>query len=76
MKTISIRELKAKWAAVEKRVQAGEEIEVCNRGKPVVRLVPVGPRVLSEWEDHLDTALPAKGRSVEQTVAADREGRW
>ena len=76
MKTISVREMKAHWAEVEHQVHAGETFEVLNRGKPSVLIVPARPRRVLKWDDHLATALPANGKSVVETVAADRDGRW
>jgi prevent-host-death family protein len=76
MKTITVREMKAHWAEVEAQVRQGETFEVVNRGKPTVRIVPAEPRRVLFWDDHLATAVPGSGRSAEQTVAADREGRW
>lgn len=76
MKTISVRDMKAHWAQVEQQVQLGETFEVLNRGKPAVRIVPALPRRVVKWDDHLATALPAKGKSAQETIAADREGRW
>ena len=76
MKTISVREMKAHWADVEKQVHCGETFEVLNRGKPAVRIVPALPRRVLKWDDHLATALPAKGKSSQETIRADREGRW
>lgn len=76
MKTVSVREMKAHWARIEEQVANGEVIEVMNRGKPRVRLVPAGGRKQVVWEDHLATAIPHKGASAEETVARDREGRW
>ena len=75
MKTISVRDMKAHWAAVEKQVRDGATFEVLNRGRPAVRLVPARPRQVLEWDDHLRTALPAAGRTGEEAVKADREGR-
>ena len=76
MKTISVRELKAHWAEVERQVRNGETFEVLNRGKPAALIVPPRPRRVMKWEDHLATAATTTGRSVEDTVRADREGRW
>jgi len=76
MKTITVRELKAHWAAVEAQVRNGETFEVLNRGKPAARIIPAGPRGVLQWEDHLATALPGRGRSVEQAVGEDRDQRW
>ena len=76
MKTITVREMKAHWSEVETQVRNGESFVVLNRGKPTVRIVPTAPRRVLTWDDHLATAIPAAGRSAEETVAADREGRW
>ena len=76
MKSISVREMKAHWAEVERQVQQGETFEVLNRGKPAARIIPAGPRSVLAWEDHLSTAISAPGRSGSDAVSADREGRW
>ena len=76
MKTISVREMKAHWSEVAAQGRDGEIFEVVNRGRPTVRIVPAAPRRILGWEDHLATAIPASGRSAEETIAADREGRW
>ena len=73
---MSVREMKARWSEVEARVGAGETIEILNRGRPSVRIVPVAPRRILVWEDHLATAIPAAGLLAEEIVNLDREGRW
>ncbi|MCA1755782.1 MAG: type II toxin-antitoxin system prevent-host-death family antitoxin [Spirochaeta sp.] len=76
MKTISIRELKAHWAEVERQVSRGETFEVLNRGRPAALIVPPRPRPVLQWDDHLSTAVVTEGRSSDDIVRADREGRW
>jgi len=76
MKTISVRDMKAHWAQVEAQVRDGETFEVINRGRPSVRIIPAVPRKVLKWDDHLATALPAQGRTSQETVRADRDGRW
>ena len=76
MKTISVREMKAHWAEVERQVRDGDTFEVLNRGRPSVRIVPARARQVLKWDDHLATAISAKGKSAEETVNADREERW
>ncbi len=76
MKTITVREMKARWAEVEAQVREGETFEVLNRGRPAALIVPVSPRKILKWEDHLATAIPGKGKSAEETVRADRDERW
>jgi len=76
MKTITVREMKAQWAIVEAQVRDGESFEVINRGRPTVQIISAKPRKILKWDDHLATATPSKGRTAEETVRADREGRW
>jgi len=76
MKTISVREMKAHWSAIEAQVRNGETFQVLNRGRPSAMIVPAESRPILAWDDHLATAIPCTGHTAEQTVAADREGRW
>lgn len=76
MKTITVKEMKAHWSTVEAQVRDGETFEVVNRGKPTVRILPAKPRRVLKWDDHLATAAEGCGRQAEETVRADRDGRW
>jgi antitoxin (DNA-binding transcriptional repressor) of toxin-antitoxin stability system len=76
MKTISVREMKVNWSLIEEQIRAGETFEVVNRGRPTAHIVAAAPRRVLKWDDHLSTSIPALGRSSEETVAADREGRF
>jgi len=76
MKSITVREMKAHWSAVEAQVRDGETFEVLNRGKPTVRIIPAKPHDVLQWEDHLATAAEGKGALSEELVAEDRDGRW
>jgi len=76
MKTITVREMKARWSEVEAQVREGETFEVINRGRPTVRIIPAAPRRILVWDDHLATAIPGSGRSAKESINADREGGW
>ena len=41
MKTVKISELKANLSAHLRHVSAGEEVLVCDRNRPIARIVPV-----------------------------------
>ena len=75
MKSITVREMNAHWAAVESQVRDGETFEVLNRGKPPVRIVPAKPAPVLAWEDHLLTAGRGGGTVNEDLVAEYRVGR-
>lgn len=76
MKTVSVREMKANWAEIERQVALGETFEVLNRGKPSVRIIPAVPRKVLVWDNFEATALKAKGKTGTETVDLDRGGRW
>jgi len=52
MATVSVREVQHNLASILRRVEAGEEIEVCRRHTPVARLVPATPagRTAMDWD--------------------------
>jgi antitoxin (DNA-binding transcriptional repressor) of toxin-antitoxin stability system len=75
MISVSVREMKAHWKAIEKRLRQGETITVLNRGKPAAKIVPPDPGKVLAWPDHLATAIPNRGQSGAATVAADRGDR-
>jgi prevent-host-death family protein len=53
MRTVNIAELKAHLSDHIRRVRAGEEVLVCDRNKPVARIVPCGLEDYSEQEQRL-----------------------
>jgi antitoxin (DNA-binding transcriptional repressor) of toxin-antitoxin stability system len=73
---IVTREMKVYLSQGEKLEAHGEIIEVLNREKLRVRLVPARGRQRVIWDDHLATAIPNKGTSTTETVDHDRRGRW
>ena len=66
MKTVNIGDLKARLSAHIQLVRDGEEVLVCDRNKPVARIVPVRLEDYSEQEQRLVTRsflkLPLKKR--------------
>jgi prevent-host-death family protein len=44
MKSMTIREVQHRLAAVLKRVESGEEVEIRRRQRPVARIVPLAHR--------------------------------
>jgi prevent-host-death family protein len=68
MGEVNVREAKAQFSKLLRRVQAGEEVVISRAGKPVARLVPVAepkkPRELGKdrgkiWiADDFDAPLP------------------
>jgi prevent-host-death family protein len=51
MKTVKISELKANLSAHLRRVSGGEEVVVCDRNRPIARIVPiVEPELMTRRE--------------------------
>jgi prevent-host-death family protein len=86
MESVGIRDLKQHASSVIRRVSAGEEIEVTDRGRPVARIVPIPrgdeyERLIADGEVLLGTGrwgdyepLPAlPGRSLSQTLRELRD---
>jgi prevent-host-death family protein len=53
MRNINISDLKAQLSAHIQRVRRGEEVLVCDRNKPVARIVPIRLEDRSEQEQRL-----------------------
>lgn len=58
MRTVNISDLKARLSAHIQMVRKGEEVLVCDRNKPVARIVPCLP------EDYLDDEQDLIARGV------------
>jgi prevent-host-death family protein len=53
VRTVNISDLKARLSAHIQLVRDGEQVLVCDRNKPVARIVPVGLEDQSEREQRL-----------------------
>ena len=74
-KTASVGEIQKNFAKVLQRIRAGEEITVTRRGKPVARIVGLGPRGHIEWPDFLAEAQEVSGKPLSDLVLEGREER-
>jgi len=75
MISISVRELKAHWSEIERKLEHGESFQVLNRGRPTALILPAQPKKVVSWPDHLATAIPNIGKTAEETVLEDRSDR-
>jgi prevent-host-death family protein len=86
MESVGIRDLKQHASSVIRRVSAGEEIEVTDRGRPVARIVPIPQgdeyeRLIADgevssgtgrWRDY-EPLPPLPGKSLSQTLGELRD---
>ena len=66
MKTVSKSALKARMLAYFREVErTGEPLEVTDRGRPVLRVVPIGPRrTIEALQDKYAGAVSERGLEV------------
>jgi prevent-host-death family protein len=67
MQRVQIAEAKAHFSALVERVEAGEEIVIARRGKPVARLVPE-PRTKRAAVDVFQAAWTLGGLDLPRIV--------
>ncbi len=79
MKTISAREAASNFPAVLRLIQAGQEVEVTQRRKPIAKIVPIQMKRrkidwASTWEkvDAIYAGKPARGKAGSQIVIEAR----
>lgn len=79
MQSLSLAEAKSHLSAVVDRVEAGEEVVITRRGRPVARIVPERDLDAGEarrWVEELDAFLrgqPGQGASAVETVRQLRD---
>jgi len=76
MKTFSVGEVQKNFAGVLRNINAGEEIVITKRGKPVAKISAMGPRHRIEWPDFYKRAIDLKGKSLSDTVIDSRKDRF
>lgn len=74
MKTTTMRELKHHTAALVARVEAGEEIELTRRGRPVARLSPARARAKPRAPDFAGRLMEIYGEAVLKKTATELVG--
>jgi prevent-host-death family protein len=80
MRNLSLAETKAHLSAIVDCVEAGEEVVITRRGRPVARIVPEHELKLADarrWVDELSafvTAQPLRAGSSVEAVREQRDG--
>jgi prevent-host-death family protein len=62
MESVGVRELRQNASELLDRVQAGESFEITNHGRPVARLVAIGPRGTASYAELVAQGLLRPGR--------------
>jgi prevent-host-death family protein len=76
MRTASVGEIQKNFGKILREIKAGEEIMVTKRGKPVARIMSLGPKEKIDWPDFYKEAIDLKGKPVSRIILEDREERF
>jgi len=75
MKTATVGEVQKNFGKILRDINAGEEITITKRGKPIAKLTALGPKNDIDWPDFYNEAIELKGKPVGEIVIEDREDR-
>jgi len=76
METASVGEIQKNFAKVLSGINNGKEITITKRGKPVAKIVSLGPKAEIEWPDFYSEAISLKGKPVSKIVIEGRKDRF
>ena len=75
MKIATVGEVQKNFARVLNSIRNGEEITIIKRGKPVAKLVSLGPKDEIDWPDFLAAAMERKGKPLSDIIIEGRDDR-
>ena len=76
MKKATVGEIQKNFARILKEIRAGEEITIVKRGKPVAKLMGLGPKREIDWPDFYSEAVQLKGKPISDIIIESREDRF
>ena len=75
MRTMSIREIRAELGRLGEVLESEGEVVVTRHGRPIARVLPLGPPRKRPRHDELRASMPRLSRGSEELVRADRDAR-
>ena len=76
MKTFSVGEVQKNFSSVLKNINAGEEVTVTKRGKPVAKIRALGPKHHIKRPDFYKDGIDLKGKPMRDIVVSSRKDRF
>ena len=73
MRSLSVREVRAELTRLDELVEREGEIIVTRRGRPIARIVPIGPRRPMPSHAELRAGMPRLGVPSERLIAEERD---
>lgn len=75
MRTMSIREIRAELGRLIEVLEQEGEVVVTRHGRPIARVVPLGPPRKRPRHDELRASMPRLERGSEEVLRTDRDAR-
>ena len=75
MREMLIREMRAELGRLGEILSEEGEVVVTRRGRPIARVMPLGPRRRRPRHDELRSSMPRLVVGSEERVRADRDAR-
>lgn len=75
MRRMSIREIRAELGRLGEVLENEGEVVVTRHGRPIARVLPLGPPRQRPRHDELRASMPRLERGSEEAVRADRDAR-
>ena len=76
METATVGEIQKNFAKVLRGINNGKEITITKRGKPVAKIVSLGPKDKVEWPDFYSEAFRLQGKPVSEILIEGRKDRF
>lgn len=76
MQTVTLGEVQKNFSKILRNIKSGEEVIVTRRGKPIAKLISLGPRTDIDWPDFYGEAIEVRGKPVSEIILEDRENRF
>ena len=76
IETATVGEIQKNFAKVLRGINNGKEITITKRGKPVAKIVSLGPKDKVEWPDFYSETVRLQGKPVSEILIEGRKDRF
>ena len=76
MEIATVGEIQKNFAKVLRGINNGKEITITKRGKPVAKIVALGPKDKIDWPDFYSGAVRLQGKPVSEILIEGRKDRF
>ncbi|MGA1842343.1 MAG: type II toxin-antitoxin system Phd/YefM family antitoxin [bacterium] len=76
MKTATVGDIQKNFSKVLRIINAGEEIIITKRGKPIAKISSLGPNNEITWPDFFNETIEVRKKPLSDLVIENREDRF